>query len=73
MFVALVLISIAICLIEGIPLAYKKMWKEFITVLLLLVIAILLGLVKLLEIPTPLDALENILSPMGRFIFDQKK
>ena len=68
----LIFISVVIGLIEGIPLAHKKMWKEFCTVLLLLFFAILLGLVKKFDILTPLEVLENMLSPIGRSIFDSK-
>ncbi|PKM49925.1 MAG: hypothetical protein CVV02_13775 [Firmicutes bacterium HGW-Firmicutes-7] len=73
MFPALIFISISIGLIEGIPLAQKKMWKEFTTLFLLLIISIFLGLVKLLEISTPFDVLERIFGPIGKFMFDSSK
>lgn len=73
MLLALILIAILIGVIEGLPLARKKKWKEFITVLSLLIFAILLGLMKLLNMSTPLDILGNTLSPIGKAFFDANK
>lgn len=70
MFLSLILISIVIGIIEGVPLARKKSWREFITMLSLIVIAILLGLSKLFDIPTPLEILGDILRPIGKAFFD---
>lgn len=73
MFLALIFISIAIGVIEGLPLACKKSWKAFITVILLLVIAVVLGIIKLLDYPTPLDIIANTLRPIGKAFFDYNK
>ncbi|PKM93737.1 MAG: hypothetical protein CVU84_14235 [Firmicutes bacterium HGW-Firmicutes-1] len=73
MFPALILIAISIGLIEGIPLARKKLWKEFYVVFLLLFIAIIFALAKYFGISTPFDVLEKMFGPIGKFVFDNKK
>lgn len=65
----LILVSTVIGTIEGIPLIKKKMWKELITTLFLIVTAILLGIIKNLGMSTPLEILREILYPFGIKIF----
>lgn len=73
MFLTLIFISLTIGIFEGIPLARKKSWKEFITVLSLLVIAVAFGLTKQLDIVTPLELIGNVLRPIGKAFFDYNK
>ena len=65
----LILVSTVIGTIEGIPLIKKKMWKELITTLFLIVTAIFLGIIKNLDMSTPLEILREILYPFGIKIF----
>jgi hypothetical protein len=69
MLLAITLISTTIAVAEGIPLIKKKMWKELVTLISLIVIAILLVIEKLLDIPTPMNVINNLLYPFGRTIF----
>lgn len=68
----LILIIIAICLAEGIPLVKKRLWKELITFGLLIFISIILITGKMLDIQTPLGMLGNLFSPIGKVIFMHK-
>lgn len=58
-------------LIEGVPLIKKKMWKELMTVGLLLSIAIFLQISKDLGIITPINLLERLLEPIGKMFFNE--
>lgn len=69
MFLLLILVSTTIGFVEGIPLVQKKSWKELTTLISLLVIALFLVIIKILNIPTPLQIVENLLYPFGRAIF----
>ncbi|WPC41679.1 hypothetical protein [Clostridium sp. JS66] len=69
MLLTVTLISAVIIFIEGVPLFKKKMWKEFITVLTLLIIAIFLVVEHGLGIPTPIDIANKLLYPLGRTVF----
>ncbi|URZ18478.1 hypothetical protein [Clostridium felsineum] len=69
MLIAVIIISIAIVFIEGIPLIKAKKRKEFITVLTLSIIAVLLVLAKSLNIVTPMVLIRNLLYPLGRLVF----
>ena len=69
MLLVLILISIIIGLIEGIPLVKKKLWKELATVVSLIIIAIFLEIVNILGMPTPMHILKDLLSPLGKVIF----
>lgn len=60
--------AVVICAIEGIPLYRKKMWKEFATLISLLIIALSLEIAKVLNLPAPIKLLEDLLSPIGRSI-----
>ncbi len=69
MFLMLIIISVIIILVEGLPLARKKQRKEFYTLISLLTIALTLGLVQQIGIPTPIELLEDLLYPFGKAIF----
>lgn len=69
MLVSIMLISTTIAFVEGTPLIKKKMWKELATLIILLLITILLVIEKLLDIPTPLNIMNNLLYPFGKKIF----
>lgn len=67
-----VIVTSAIIIFEGLPLIKQKMKKEFITLITLLIIAILLVILNMLGIPTPLNILYKLLSPIGRTIYRTK-
>lgn len=67
--ISVTLISTAIAFIEGIPLIKKRMWKELTALIILLLIAILLVITKLLNLPTPLKIMNNLICPFGKKIF----
>lgn len=69
MLISITLISTIIAFVEGLPLFKKKMWKELITVIILLLITISLVAVKKLSLPTPLNILNDLLYPLGKMIF----
>jgi hypothetical protein len=69
MFRGLIVLSSIICIAEGIPLAKKKLWKELTTVMVLVFIAIFLGIIKVLDMPNPIDILNNLVYPFGRKVF----
>lgn len=68
MILLVILVSIIIGIIEGIPLIKKKTWKEFKAVLILLVIAVFFVILKILYIPTPIHILHELLYPFGKEI-----
>lgn len=51
---------------EGVPLVQKKRWREFITVGILLGIALYLVIGKMLYILSPLGLLDKWISPLGK-------
>jgi ABC-type iron transport system FetAB permease component len=65
----LILISIIISLIEGIPLVKKKLWKELSAVLFLIISAVLLGIAKFLGMSSLMHILGNLLYPLGKKVF----
>ena len=69
MLVSIALISGVIAFVEGLPLIKNKMWKELIALLILLLIAILLVIIKYLNLPTPTDIMNNIFYPLGKAFF----
>jgi hypothetical protein len=69
MLLSITLISTAIAFVEGLPLIKKKMWKELVTLMILLLIAILLVVEKILGIPNPINIMNNLLYPFGKTIF----
>lgn len=64
-----IIFAVTIAILEGIPLIKKKSWKELTTLVILLLIAIILVIEKLLEIPTPINIINNLLYPFGKAIF----
>lgn len=69
MLLILILTSAVITLIEGIPLARKKHWKEFYIMILILLISLTLWSVKEIFMITPIQILKNLLYPVGKSIF----
>lgn len=69
MLISVTLISTAIAFIEGVPLIKKRMWKELNTLIILLLIAIFLVITKLLNLPTPLKIMDNLIYPFGKKVF----
>lgn len=69
MFRVLIVLSSIICIIEGIPLVKKKLWKELTTVMLLIFIAIFIGIIDALNMPNPIHILHDLIYPFGRKIF----
>lgn len=69
LFIWLIFISLFIGLVEGIPLARKKMHKELFTIISLLAITLLLSLIKTIGLSTPIELINNLLEPIGRAFF----
>lgn len=69
MLTSVILIGFIIYIIEGVPLKKKRQWKELITVILLIFIAIFLVGLKKLDMPNPINILENIIGPVGKKVF----
>lgn len=69
MLLSITLLSTAIAFIEGMPLIKKKMWKELVTLMILLLIAIFIVVEKMLGISNPLNVMNNLLYPFGKTIF----
>lgn len=69
MLLVTILAIILIFIAEGIPMIRNKLWKELITLGLLLGIALLLVIGYKLGIPTPLALVDELLSPFGKAIF----
>ena len=69
MLISITLISAAIALIEGLSLIKKKMYKELVTLIILLFLAILLVVEKKFNIPTPIVIIKNLLYPLGKIIY----
>lgn len=68
MIILFILAVLLICLLEGVPLIKKGLWPELGTLGFLIGTAIFLGIAKILEIPTPLNWLQQLLSPVGEGI-----
>lgn len=67
--IVLICTAVLIGFIEGVPLFKKKMWDQFVTVILLLMIAVILVVLKQFDITTPIKFLEKFISPFGKMIF----
>ena len=65
----LILVSIPICLLEGIPLYRQRRWKELIVTGVLIVFAFVLGIGKAVGWVTPVELLTRWLYPVGEAIF----
>lgn len=58
-----ILAFIFICFVDGGYLIRKGLMKELVTFIILMVIAAVLGIGKLLNIPTPVELLIKLISP----------
>lgn len=68
----IIVISILlICILEGIPLMKKKMWKELLSVGSILLICLSLQIGKNLGIMTPINLIEKLFEPLGRTFFNK--
>lgn len=68
--ISLIIAGAAIGVIEGVPLLKKKrMYKEFIAAISILVIAISMWILNSMGVPTSLKFLNDLLNPIGRAIF----
>lgn len=69
---AIVIISVfLIGIFEGIPLAKKKMWKELLCIVTLLIMALLFQTSKNLGMATPIDLIEKLFEPIGKTFFNK--
>ncbi|MFA6941542.1 MAG: hypothetical protein WCQ54_11300 [Clostridiaceae bacterium] len=66
MTIILIITALLICLIEGVPLIRKGMWKEFTTISFLLFIALFIQIGVKLGMPTPIDLIEKLFMPIGK-------
>lgn len=67
--ISLIIAGAAIGVIEGVPLLKKRMYKEFIAAISILVIAISMWILNSMGVPTSLKFLNDLLNPIGRAIF----
>lgn len=69
MIILLAVSGILIMLYEGIPLLRKKLWRELVTVGILIASAIFLGIAEMLGVTMPIPWLEQLVGPLGQTIF----
>lgn len=69
MFWVLIIVSVIITLVEGIPLITKKLYKDLSSVLFLIISVILLGMAKILWKSSVMHILGDLLYPIGRKVF----
>lgn len=69
MIVWFTLAVILISLHEGMPLLKRRLWRELGTLGLINISATYLAIAELLGMSTPLNWLEQLLSPIGKMIF----
>lgn len=69
MLISLIITGAAIGVIQGLPLLKKRMYKEFIAAISILVIAIGMWILNSMGVPTSLKFLNDLLNPIGRAIF----
>jgi hypothetical protein len=67
----LIILTVPVCLFEGLPLIRGKRWKELTAFSILLGISLFIGIGKTLGLPTPIELLHRWLDPIGRAIFKQ--
>lgn len=72
MLTYLISAAILICLLDGVPLVKNKQWRELGTLGFLIVAAILLLVVNKINIPSPIEVLQQLLSPIGKFVFKER-
>jgi len=71
MIILFFLATILICLIEGVPLIKKGLWRELCTFSFLIGIAFFLVIAKKMDIP-PVGWLQHLLGPVGEAIFKSR-
>lgn len=64
-----ILAVVLIFLYDGLPLIKKGLWRELYTMGAIIGLAAYLGIAKTLELSTPFNWLEGLLSPVGTMIF----
>ena len=69
MVIFVFLAAAAIFIIEGLPLIKGKQWKELITLVALLIIAVLLVIGDELGVAGPISMIKNMLTPIGKDLF----
>lgn len=69
MLISLIIAGTVIGIFEGMPLLKKRMYKEFIAAISILVIATGMWIVNSMGVPTSLKILNDLLNPIGRAIF----
>lgn len=65
----IILLALPISICEGLPLIREKRWKELVTAGILLGTALIIGLIKTLGIPSPIELLDRLIHPIGEAIF----
>jgi hypothetical protein len=65
----LILLTVFVSLIEGLPLLRQKRRKELVTFTILIGITLLIGIGKTIGLPTPIEWLNRWLRPVGEAIF----
>lgn len=65
------LVTILICLVEGVPLIKKGLWRELGTFSFLIGIAFFLVIAKKMDIP-PVGWLQQLLGPVGEALLKQR-
>ena len=69
MIVLFILAVILIFLYDGVPLLKKRLWRELGTIGVLVGAASYLCIVDILGMSTPVNWLEQLLSPIGKILF----
>lgn len=72
MIIYLILALIIICLYDGVRLIKTRLWRELITMGLLITIAVLIVVFKKFHMPTLVDVLHQLLRPVGEVIFRER-
>lgn len=67
----IVILTILIFIFEGMPLIKQKKRNELIVFGVLIGLALLIGIGKPLGLPTPIELLNQWLSPIGKAIFKE--
>ncbi|EDK32391.1 hypothetical protein [Clostridium kluyveri] len=71
MITIIITAALLICVLEGIPLFKKKMWKELLSMGFILLISLLLEISKILNIITPINFIEQLFKPLGKILFNK--
>ncbi|MFL0195040.1 hypothetical protein ACJDU8_05535 [Clostridium sp. WILCCON 0269] len=67
----IIIAVLSICVLEGIPLIKKRMWKELLSMSLILLISLSLEISKKLGIITPINFIEKLFKPLGKIFFNK--